>query len=73
MKAGESNSGLSILFPWSEVSVIFFFKFYLFHFSLCWVFVAVQAFFSCRDEGLLLFLVQGLLIVVASLVVEHGL
>ena len=74
MRAGEGISGVSILFHWSEVSFFFFFlvKFYLFHFSLCWVFVAMQAFSSCRDEGLLLFLVQRLLIVVASLV-EHGL
>ena len=70
MRAGESISGLSILLHWSKVCLFFLIKFYLFNFSLCWVFVAVQAFSSCRDEGLLFFLVQGLLIVVASLFEE---
>ena len=32
-----------------------------------------QAFFSCGERGLLFVVVHGLLIVVASLVVEHGL
>ena len=32
-----------------------------------------QAFFSCSEGGLLFVVVRGLLIVVASLVVEHGL
>ena len=33
----------------------------------------VRAFSSCRERGLLFVAVHGLLIVVASLVVEHGL
>ena len=33
----------------------------------------VQAFSSCREQGLLFLAVRGLLIAVASLVVEHGL
>ena len=33
----------------------------------------VQAFSSCGERGLLFVVVRGLLIVVASLVVEHGL
>ena len=33
----------------------------------------VQAFSSCSEQGLLFFVVHGLLIVVASLVAEHGL
>ena len=73
---GQERAFLGFLFCSIGLQCLFFFfflvKFYLFHFSLCWVFVAMQAFSSCRDEGLLLFLVQGLLIVVASLV-EHGL
>ena len=32
-----------------------------------------RAFSSCRDQGLLFIAVRGLLIAVASLVVEHGL
>ena len=32
-----------------------------------------QAFFSCSEWGLLFVVVRGLLIVVASLVAEHGL
>ena len=51
--------------------------FYLFilltYFWLRWVFVAVRVFFSCGERGLLFFAVRGLLIAVASLVVEHGL
>ena len=33
----------------------------------------VWAFSSCSERGLLFFVVRGLLIVVASLVAEHGL
>ena len=33
----------------------------------------VQAFSSCGEQGLLFLVVRGLLIAVASLVVEHGL
>ena len=33
----------------------------------------VRAFSSCGEQGLLFFAVRGLLIAVASLVVEHGL
>ena len=40
---------------------------------LHWVFVAVQAFSSCGEQGQLFVVVQGFLIVVASLVAEHGL
>ena len=38
-----------------------------------WVLVAVWAFSSCGKRGLLFIVVRGLLIAVASLVVEHGL
>ena len=40
---------------------------------LCWVFAAAQAFSSCGEQGLFFVAVRGLLIVVASLVAEHGL
>ena len=44
------------------------------YFWLHWVFVAVRGLFSSCGEWRLLFVaVQGLLIEVASLVVEHGL
>ena len=46
---------------------------YFFIFWLCWVFVAAQAFSSCGKQGLLFIAVQGLLITVTSLVVEHRL
>ena len=42
------------------------------YFWLCWVFVAAWAFSSCGEWGLLFVVVHGLLIAVASLVVEHG-
>ena len=44
------------------------------YFWLHWVFVAVSGlFYSCGERGLLFVAVLGLLIVVASLVAEHGL
>ena len=43
------------------------------YFWLHWVFLAAWAFSSCSEWGLLFFAVCGLLIAVASLVVEHGL
>ena len=46
---------------------------FCFCFWLRWVFVAVQAFSSCGERGLLFIGVRGLLTVVASLVAEHGL
>ena len=55
---------------------MFFFKINL----LIYLFLAVlglrccaQAFSSCGEQGLLFVAVRGLLIMVASLVVEHGL
>ena len=42
-------------------------------FWLRWDFIAVRAFSSCGKWGLLLVALRGLLIAVASLVVEHGL
>ena len=43
------------------------------YFCLCWVFIAVRAFSRCGEQRLLSVAVHGLLIVVASLVVEHRL
>ena len=53
---------------------IYLFIFFIFkNFCLHWVFVAAQAFSSCSEQGLLFVAVHGLLTVVASLAVEHGL
>ena len=62
---------------WGDTSISsFYFYIYLF---IC-LFLAVlglrccaQAFSSCNEQGLLFVAVRGLLIAVASLVVEHGL
>ena len=61
-------------------SVLVQFKFFLNKFIYLFLFLAVlglcccaQAFCSCSERGLLLVVVRGLLIVVASLVAEHGL
>ena len=63
-------------------SQLIFKKFILFYFILCLFlkFLAalglrccMQAFSSCGEQGLLLVVVHGLLIVVASPVAEHGL
>ena len=51
----------------------FFFINLFIYFRVRWVFVAARAFSSCRERGLLFVVVRGLLIAVASLVVEHGL
>ena len=55
-------------------------KFYLFIYLFVCLFMAVlglrccaRAFSSCGEQGLLLVAVRGLLVAVASLVVEHGL
>ena len=50
-----------------------FFLINLYYFRLCWVFIAVRAFSSCGERGLLFVVVHGLLVAVASLVAEHGL
>ena len=43
------------------------------NFWLCWVFAAVCRLSSCGEQGLLFVVMRGLLIAVASLVVEHRL
>ena len=49
-----------------------FLKFLFIYFWLHWVF-ALPAGFSCGERGQLFVAMRGLLIAVASLVVEHGL
>ena len=51
----------------------FIYLFVCFYFWLRWVFFAAWSFSSCGERGLLFVAVHGLLIAVASLVVEHGL
>ena len=46
---------------------------FIIYFWLHWVSVAACRLSSCGEQGLLLVAVRGLLIVVASIVVEHGL
>ena len=68
---------------WVCAIALFFLK-YVFLFFLSFIFFylflaalglrcCAQAFSSCRERGLLFIAVHGLLIAVASLVVEHGL
>ena len=42
------------------------------YFWLRWVFIAARGLSSCGERGLLFIAVHGLLIVMASLVAEHG-
>ena len=49
---------------------LFFFNLFLATLGLC---CCVRAFSSCGERGLLFLAVRGLLIAVASFVVEHGL
>ena len=64
-----------MLLPMASPSFFFELKiFFKFFFWLRWVFVvACGLFSSCSERGLLFIVVRGLLIAVASLVVEHGL
>ena len=55
--------------PGKVIKVSFFKNFILFIF----IFGCLRAFSSCGERGLLFVVVRGLLIAVASLVVEHGL
>ena len=57
----------------SQHSIIFNKFFIIIYFWLCWVCCCMWAFCSCDKLGLLFVVVRGLLIAVASLVVEHGL
>ena len=70
MKVTEENNRLPRIFYSDK---LFFFKFiYLFMAALdlrCWA----RAFSSCSEQGLLFVVVCELLIVVSSLVAEHGL
>ena len=61
--------------PGNWLSIYLFFKIYLFNLFLAalGLHCCAQAFSSCGERGLLFVAVCGLLIAVASLVVEHGL
>ena len=61
------------LFLFFKNLFIYFIKKIFIYFWLRWVFVAARAFSSCSKRGQLFIAVRGLLIAVASLVVEHGL
>ena len=63
---------LQLVFVFYFIFCCFFNK-DLFIYWLWWLFVAAQAFASCRRWGLLFAAVLGLLIAVASLVADHGL
>ena len=67
---------LKIIYIWKLKISLFIFYFFIYLF----LFLAVlgfrccsRAFSSCGEQGLLFSAVRGLLIVVASLVAEHGL
>ena len=55
-------------------SIIYLFIYLFIYLWLCWVLLAVRGLFLvAASRGLLFVAVRGLLIVVASLVAEHGL
>ena len=57
-----------------RITFFFFLRnIYLFILAALGLRCCVRAFFSCGERGLLFVAVHGLLIAVASLVVEHGL
>ena len=56
-----------------RISFLFLYKFIYLFLAVLVLRCCVQAFSSCGKRGLLFVAVRGLLIAVASLVVEHGL
>ena len=66
---GLAKTGLLILFFFFLILLLFIYLF-LAVLGLC---CCARAFSSCGEQGLLFVAVRGLLIVVASLVAEHGL
>ena len=74
--SGKSKTALILNYAGSKTfnTLFFFSNLYLFiYLAALGLRCCVQAFSSCNDRGLLFIAVLGLLIVVASLVVEHGL
>ena len=62
------------MLPFFFLITIYLFIYLFIYFGLHWVFIAAHGLFSsCGEQGLLFIVVRGLLIAVASLVVEHGL
>ena len=61
------------LIPLVKFLFFFFNKFIYLFLAALGLHCCVQAFSSCSEQGLLFVVVRGLLIVVASLVAEHGL
>ena len=64
---------IQVLCPFYIFNKFIYLSIYLFMAALglrCWVFVAVRAFSTCGERGLLFVVVSGLLIAVASLVAE---
>ena len=79
LRVQHETSAFGLLTLWVYIFLFFFFLINLF-ICLFFKFLAVlgrhccgQAFFSCGEPGLLFVAVRGLLIAVASLVVEHRL
>ena len=64
-----------MLFRSCYLFIYFLFKNFLnfVYFGLCWVFVAGHGLSLIVQSGVLFIVVRGLLIVVASIVAEHGL
>ena len=75
LRAMPLEEWLCLLIQQVIMAYSFFFSFFFFFYLwLHWVFIAACGLFSsCGELGLLFVAVRGLLTVVASLVVEHGL
>ena len=58
---------------WGGGKSVFFFKLIYLFLAVLGLRCCAQAFSSCSERGLLFVAVRGLLIVMASLVVQHGL
>ena len=72
INAQECNAGSYSSCRFSFIFLIFKNKFIYLSLAALGPHCCAQAFSSCSERGLLFIVVRGLLIVVASLVVEHG-
>ena len=77
---GLTSGVLFIIVPFPPSLPLFFLTLLFFNLIFIYLFMAAlglrccaRAFSSCREQGLLFVVARGLLIALASLVVEHGL
>ena len=73
LENGIRNENLHAKCAWFFFLFFFFYKFIYLFLAALGLRCCARAFSSCGEQGLLFIAVRGLLILVASLVAEHGL